>query len=61
MCHNVLIPQYHIILTNDVNSYVSYHSGQSYVLQLSVVCFNESLANDLQRYHYVMTLLVENY
>jgi len=31
--------------------------SQSYALQLQVV-FNESLAN-LQRYHYVMTLLVE--
>jgi len=32
--------------------------SQSYSLQLPVVCFNESLANDLQKYHYVMTLLV---
>jgi len=33
--------------------------SQSYALQLPVVCFNKSLANDLQRYHCVMTLLVE--
>jgi len=32
--------------------------SQSYAFQLPVVCFNQSLANDLQRYHYVMTLLV---
>jgi len=32
--------------------------SQSYALQLRVVCFNSSLSNDLQRHHYVMTLLV---
>jgi len=31
--------------------------NQSYALQFLVVCFNESLANDLQRHRYVMTLL----
>jgi len=33
--------------------------SQSYALQLPVVCFDKSLANHLQRYHYFMTLLVE--
>jgi len=33
-------------------------TSYSYALQLSAVCFNYSLVNDLQRYHYVMTLLV---
>jgi len=32
--------------------------SQSYGLQFPVVFFNKSLANDLQTYHYVMTLLV---
>jgi len=33
--------------------------SQRYTLQLPDVCFNSLIADDLQRYHYVLTLLVE--
>jgi len=33
--------------------------SQLSALQLPDVCYNSLLANDLQSYHYIMTLLVE--